>query len=349
MAAFNQYSTRPARIPDEREGVLAIWEGSLSDRPHMERKFGWFYQQAPTGTPLTMLLEWRASENAEPVPIGVATAGRRQFRHGDRRLEAGVLVDMAVRAGHRTLGPALQLQKGLLAAGLDLASFLYGFPNPKAAAVFQRAGYSRVGSIQRYVRVLRASGYLGRVLPKTAARLLAPLADTGMHALVAAPAIASRSKPLQWLPLEYMPELTADDPSSAAPLLRGVRTREFLAWRFSGEHGDRFWFVGAPDRARTLYWVVEDQGEVLQIRDCAPQLMERSCRTHWRSLFREAQTRGYHSVSFECLAPDTLREVLTMVGMTVRSERPVFWATTPERADQFKGAMWYLTSADEDE
>ena len=88
-------------------------------------------------------------------PLEWGAPGREPFWLGGQRIEAGVLVDLAVSPAHRTLFPALLLQKSLLAAGLEAREVLYAFPNQKAAAVFQRAGYRHIGLMTRYVRVLR--------------------------------------------------------------------------------------------------------------------------------------------------------------------------------------------------
>src|SRR3546814_1781739 len=40
-------------------------------------------------------------------------------------------------------------------AGAKRFDLLYGFPNPKAAAVFRRVGYAPLGALSRHARVLR--------------------------------------------------------------------------------------------------------------------------------------------------------------------------------------------------
>lgn len=349
MTASSTYATRPASLPGERDRVLAVWEGTLGERGRMIAKFSWFYENSPTGVPLALLLEWRSSPEAPPVVIGVATAGRRRFQRGNQLLAAGVLVDMAVRAEHRTLGPALQLQKGLLAEGLRNVDFLYGFPNPKAAPVFQRAGYKRLGAMRRHVRVLRASGYLSRRMPALAARMLAPFADLALRIRLEFQARAVGAPELEWKPLDALAAGDIKFPAPSDGAIAGVRTAEFLVWRFavagamSKHHIARAALPEGP-----AYWILDDQGKVLQVRDCAAVLLEPQCSPAWWALFRDAIRRGFHSVSFECLASDRQQQLLRSLGMTVRSERPVFWSGMPS-APQVDHAEFFLTSADEDE
>jgi hypothetical protein len=259
-----------------------------------------------------------------------------------------VLVDMAVRPEHRTLGPALQLQKGLLAESLRTVDFLYGFPNPKAAPVFQRAGYRPLGRMQRHVRVLRPSGYLDRRMPAAVARILAPLADIGLRIRMEFDALVARAPRLEWVPVEDLGGRIAA-PAPDGDILRGTRSAQFLAWRFSKVHATNPHFaVLAPVPGGEAHWVVEEQGKVLQVRDCSSLLLERANAGAWAALFRDAARRGYHSVSFECLAAARHLEVLKSLGMKVRSDRPVFWSGF-RATQQSVAADFFLTSADEDE
>src|SRR5690606_29681365 len=123
---------------------------NLGEDARMARKYDWFYRSCPFGEPLTLLL--RHEESGEWV--GVASAGRRPMLMGGRRVQAGVLVDLTVLPAHRSLWPALSLQMALMEAGLKRFDLLYGFPNPKAAALFRRVGYIPLCSIVRWARVL---------------------------------------------------------------------------------------------------------------------------------------------------------------------------------------------------
>ena len=130
-----QYTLREGDAAVDRDTVLGIWAGNLGRDALMPAKYDWFYRQSPHGAPLMQLLHH--GEHA----IGTCAAGMREFMLGDRCIRGGVLVDLAVLPEHRSLGPAMLLQQGLVAAAdrrqIDL---LYGFPNPKAAPVFKRMG-----------------------------------------------------------------------------------------------------------------------------------------------------------------------------------------------------------------
>jgi hypothetical protein len=343
------YIVRRAVLPRDGQCLIGLWRGNLGDPKRMERKFDWFYEHSPTGEPLALLLMHIDPAPASvPEPVGVAAAGRRPFRCGDEPLEAGVLVDMTVSPRHRTLFPALMLQKALRETALAELAFLYGFPNPKAAPVFQRAGYRKLGTSARYVRVLRAAEYLRERIPAWAAVLVGPAWDWLAR-------LRFRSKRRADLRVEWRGVRAAaggSDLSAVAgrPLVRGVRTPEMLLWRFAAADGRAFECVAAceGDDERG-YWIVEGVDGVLQVRDCAPALLAGAGAVPaWNAFFAEARKRRFRSVSFECLAPPEFQAVLERLGMVRRSERPVFGVL---RTDQtaVEGAAWYLTAADEDE
>jgi hypothetical protein len=338
MAAAFPYAVREGRPTEDKSAVLDLWRGNLGDASRLLWKYDWFYEQSPLGPPLTLLLEWRAPDVESLRPVGVATAGRRRFFKGEETLEAGVLVDLAVLPEHRTLGPALVLQKALRNEGLTRAALLYGFPNAKAAPVFQRAGYRKIGMMRRYVKVLRPSAYLRRRLPALLAAPLGVLADALTRVRLELAALPGPT--LRWTGVDVPVPYGSSDRGST--LLRGERTAAFVAWRFAAE--------AQPGRVQRVAfandtgWIVEQQADLLIIRDCSPSLLQPAFATAWQVLFRDCARRGATRVDFECLAPESLQRRLAELGWSARSERPAFAA-----GDADADTDWFLTSADEDE
>jgi hypothetical protein len=311
----------------------------------MEDKRAWFYERAPTGQPLTMLLQYADSTGERPV--GVATAGRRPLRCGGAPMSAGLLVDMAVSPEHRTLFPALLLQKSLCQTGLADHECLYGFPNVKAAPVFQRVGYQKLGTMTRYVRVVRTAPYLQERMPAWAAAPLGALWDLLARMRFGAGGSGSR---LEWCGASNAQPAADLESVGGRPLVRGARSAEILRWRFAARGGHEFDYVTAYDGEELLgYWIVEgDSRGALHVLDCSPRLLDGARATRaWGFLFAEARRRGFRSVSFSCLAPPELTRSLERAGMAVRGERPVFAALRPQHPAA--AAAWYLTAADEDE
>jgi hypothetical protein len=346
----NRYLVERAVFPRDKDRAISLWRGNLGDANRVEGKFEWFYERSPTGEPLALLLYF-ADTAGERESVGIAAAGMRSFLLGDQPVEAGVLVDMTVCPRHRTLFPALTLQKGMLQAGLAVRPLLYGFPNYKAAPVFQRVGYRKLGAMTRFVRVLRAADYLAGRVPKWLAAAVGPVID--VLAAVRFSGWRRGGVRLQWRTTGDAAAFGDIERTAGKPLLRGVRTVEFLQWRFTADRGRLFSLVNVHERdadASLGYWIVHAADGVLVIHDCAAGLLASPfARSAWNALFAEARQRGFRSVSFECLAPAEFVAVLRQVGMLPRTERPVFAALREGSAFSMSADSTYLTAADEDE
>ena len=325
MSEQSGYFVRAAQIPEERALVTGLWRGNLGESARAEAKFDWFYAGSVTGTPQTLILMHRGGENGEgsaAEAVGVGSAAPRSFWLGKQPIQAAVLVDLAVSAAHRTLYPALLLQKNLLSAGLATRSVLYAFPNLKAAAVFQRAGYRRMGLMSRFVRVLRSRTYLEQLLPASVAAAVAVFVDVAIRLRYAH--LGFRPE-LRWQDMRdaVLPEAPASD---SADLLHGARTVEFLRWRFADLGRHHFNFVTArrhSDGAAVGYWVVEALENSLYVRDCSIALLRRrDAVLAWTALCAEARRKGFRSLHFECLAPPALQRHLRALGMKTRGQRP---------------------------
>ena len=354
MPEKTPYSVRRATFPHDRQTLIDMWRGNLGDPDQLDSKYEWFYEISPTGQPLAMVLEFdKGSLDGGRQPVGVAAAGPRVFQVGDERYDAAVLVDLAVDKQHRTLFPALLLQKTLLAEGQRLTPLLYGFPNSKAAPVFQRAGYRKLGTIVRYVRVLRTVDYLRKKIPNWMARVVGPAWDFLSFAFVRLRYIGTRKTRIMWRDISQAAVGTVADTVSVQRLLRGFRTSEFLLWRFAPFSKRKFDFISVSSESTDRssgYFVVEADETVLHVRDCSPCLLDgRRAGRALMLLFEEARRRGFGSVSFECMAPNDFVRTLQMTGMWPRSERPVFGVLRDDFVSIANSAPWYLTAADEDE
>jgi hypothetical protein len=345
------YVARRAVFPEDGERVVSLWRGNLGDPVRMERKFDWFYSQSPTGEPLTLLLMFSdPAAPSAPEPVGVATAGRRPFRCGDDALEAGVLVDLTVSPRHRTLFPALLLQKNLRKEALEQLAFLYGFPNPKAAPVFKHAGYRELGTMTRYVRVLRSAQYLRARMPGWAAALAGSLWDRIAQLRFRSTGDDRAACELDWRGVDDASVGPDVATVGGQPLVRGARTPQILSWRFAARDGRSFECVAARVNGEQRgCWIVQKMDDVLHVADCAPALLAGAGTVSaWNALFAAARRRGFRSVSFECLAPPELIAALARVGFVPRTQRPAF-GVLGARSRAAETGAWYLTGADEDE
>lgn len=340
MAVQAAYTVHEADVERDRELVLRLWRGNLGDDARMARKYDWFYRGCPHGTPLVLLL--RHEDSGEWV--GVATAGPRRMLWEGRPVLAGVLVDLAVLPAHRTMGPALILQMALMEEGVKRFDLLYGFPNPKAAPVFKRVGYARLGELARHARVLRHGDYLRRRLPGLLAIPAGWLLDTLDRVRLS---VRARGHGVLW-------QAQADETLAAAWSAKAagdgpvaVRDLGFLRWRFdqSPLHATRYLVVRGRDGDVAAWFACEARAHGLQVLDAwSRRGAAGPSPAEVVALLRAARAEGHASVSVE-LSAAAAAGGWAEAGFVARGGRPVFGRSAGAGALPW---LW-LTAADEDE
>ena len=343
MNAPAAYTVHAADLARDRELILGLWRGNLGQDARLAAKYDWFYRQCPYGEPLTLLLRHEESG----AWVGVASAGPRRMLLDGRDAMAGVLVDLAVLPEHRSLGPALMLQMALIDAGVKRFDLLYGFPNPKATAVFKRVGYASLGTLARHARVLRHGPYVRRKLPAPLAAPAGALLD-----FVDRVRLWFRSGGLRarW-------QASADDTLAAvwssASVGAGavaVRDLEFLRWRIDASPllDARYLVVHERGGLPVAWFACETREHSLHVVDfwssqgtAGPTLAELA------ALLRAARAESHSSVSVELSAAATAGAWLAN-GFAARESRPVFGRAREAPSDAATSHAW-LTTADEDE
>jgi GNAT superfamily N-acetyltransferase len=266
-------------------------------------------------------------------------------------LDAGVLVDLAVSPEHRSLGPAMMLQSALAEIGAARFGLLYGFPNPKAAPVFKRVGYAKLGEIVRHARVLRHADYLSRRMPRALACIAGPLVDLGMRVRDAWRSRGDARFLVLWS--------DAADPrfdalwarSSTVNVALSIRDYAFAHWRFDQCPFEKtqFLLLSDPGNGNLLAWFAcQVKDNTLHVRDFWSA--EAACglaREYVDALLAEVRKLGCAAVSFEIAGATRRLEGWRMAGFSARGKRPVFgkWGDAHAKVS----IDLYLTSADEDE
>ena len=339
------YAIEPGDVGRDRERVLAIWRGNLGRDTRMQAKYDWFYASCPYGEPLLCLLRHLPDASL----VGAAAAGpRRMLWRGDE-IGAGVLVDLAVTTEHRSLGPALMLQSALAEAGSRRYDVLYGFPNPKAAAVFKRVGYAKLGEIVRHARVLRHARYVARRLP----RILAPFAGAVLDAR-AWLRDAWRARGAARLDASWTDRADARFDalwarSDHGNALVAIRDAAFAGWRFDASPlaNTRYLLLSDPaNRDLRAWFACQAEDGVLHVRDFwSADAASGIGAAFIDALLRAARREGHVAVSVEYAGADAKLAGWHAAGFIERSRRPVFGRA---RAGVEPIGL-HLTSADEDE
>lgn len=344
-----QYGAHDGDPARDRDTVLALWEGNLGRPGHMADKFDWFYLRCPYGPPLLQLLK----HNPDTAWAGVCSAGRRRMLWRGSEIRAGVLVDLAVVPQHRSLGPALILQQGLITQAKRELDLLYGFPNPKATAVFKRIGHIHLADIVRYVRVIRYADYLRRHMPALPARVLGPALDLALRVRDAVRRMRGKRIRSEWSDRAdpRMDELWQR--SAHGDGLIAVRDAERTRWRFDQAPFGRFrHLLLSEDDGRTLsaWFTTEVEGTTLHVRDYWSADAAAGIGIRYvDALLRAARKAGLAAVSVEVAsAPARLRGWAAR-RFVERGRHPVFGCWSDPAAAAGHDLDPFLTPADEDE
>lgn len=339
-----QYVVHAGDALRDRDTVQSIWRGNLGQQDRMAVKYDWFYLACPHGPPLLQLLR-----HASGDWVGTACAGRRRMRWQGRDITAGVLVDLAVLPEHRSLGPAMILQQGLIEAGTRHLDLLYGFPNPKAAAVFKRIGYNKLADMVRYARVLRHGRYLRERMPAWLALPLGVAADIAIALRDGWRRLSGTSLRSEWRDRAdpRMDALWAD--SAPEQGLVAVRDSRHARWRFdeSPLARTRYLLITASDGRLLAWFATQEDGATLHVRDFWSRDGATCNQAYVLALLAAARAAGYESVSVEIAAAAPVTASWSACGFVERSRRPVFGRWSGEQ--QHEDAEMFLTSADEDE
>lgn len=345
LPLYTPHDADPAR---HQQIVLSIWRGSLQNRlGGHDAKYQWFYLSGPDGPPLLQLIRHEPSGEW----VGACAAGRRRMLLNGQEIRGGVIVDFAVLPEHRSLGPALILQGGLIAAGARQLDVLYGFPNPQAVAAIKRGGYQQLADIVGYTRVLRHSRYLARHMPLQLANSIGVVIDLLVSAWEGVCRLVSPKVRAEWSERadERMDAIWQQSVRSDGLIM--VRDAAYARWRFDeAPHGTtRYLFVSDGRGAAPLAWFAtrSDSG-VLRVWDFWSRNGVRGVsRTCVDALLRAARATGHVAVATELAAPRASLAGWRACGFLERERRPVYgrWSGPGEGAT---GATLYLTSADKD-
>lgn len=343
-----QYSVHDGDPGRHRDVVLGLWQGNLGVPERMAAKYEWFYQQCPFGAPLLCFLH----QGAANPPIGTCSAGMRRMLWRGNEIRAGVLVDLAVVPEHRSLGPALILQQGMIDSARQRLDLLYGFPNAKAVPVFKRIGYRKLADMVRYTRVVRHAGYFRRRMPGALARVLGPVFDLAVRMRDVLRRLGSPRLDATW-------SSRADarmDPlwqrSSHGRALTAIRSAEYARWRFDAAPGEGTRYLllsGRGGKDLDAWFATHSRDGTLHVLDFWSVDAATAISSHYLdALIGAARATGHAAVSVEMATSGERLQPWLDRGFSPRENRPVMgcWSD-PENANAEPDL--HLTAADEDE
>jgi pimeloyl-ACP methyl ester carboxylesterase len=347
------YKVTQPPIESVRDTVVKLWEKNLrsTDRP---QRHEWYYLANPAGHGTTFLIS--AVNNGSGEVVGCTGVSPRLFYVNGRPLRALLSADFAVDKAHRTVKPAIMLQRAAREFGQTTGDFSYGFPNASAVGVFARIGYRRLGTVGRYAKVLRHRPYLRRAGWVSAPATVAARVLDGAAALrdyVRGPRGGAMRK-LEWLrTFDDRFDRLWEEGQSRYRIL-GNRSSEWLRWRFAPESGTRCEIAALIDpRTNQIcaYAVVAPKEEgIARIGDFFGAT-PRDVTLLMSFLARHLRRRQYRSISVYFLGTRWVSEVLESQGFVLRDADRSMVLDPGSRIDVetfLNPDNWYLTAADTD-
>jgi hypothetical protein len=225
---------RPVHLEADKEELLGLLQRNLRVQVHPQhdaRRFEWLYRGNPAG----MAWSWFAYEKATNKNVGVASVFPRAMWVGGKVMRCGLVGDFAVDASHRSMGPALMLQRATFEpVQRGELAFCYDCPpHARGMSLFHRLGMDADCQIHRYARLLRTDRQLGRYLGW--GRLAASLVGLG-NLLLALWSGRSHKVPGLDIALHegrFGEEFSAlDQQVGGRDPIRARRTAEDLNWRY---------------------------------------------------------------------------------------------------------------------
>lgn len=157
---------RPGTLECDRLSAIGLLARHLNPAYDTAR-FDWLHTQNPAGPGRF----WMAVDSETGESVGTAAAFPRLFTVEGREELGWVLGDFCVSDRHRSLGPALKLQRSCLQLAADSGTpFWYDFPSRAMMTVYQRLRIAPRGQMRRLVKLLRVEHKLAALtgLPRVA-------------------------------------------------------------------------------------------------------------------------------------------------------------------------------------
>jgi len=330
-----------------RDAVIALWRDNLGTGINLGKKFDWIYGSTAT-MPADIYLLYT---NTQDEPVGAYGLVPRQFNVNGQHINAAVLSDLVVDKKHRTLYPAMKLQKTVLEEGGQRYQLIYGFPNKNAKPIFLRLGYRVGGMLRRYAMVIDVGDKLAARLSSPAlARLIAPTANATLRLLASLRNTENiRCETVGW----NDPRIAAWQQLATSPApIAAMRTQEAMHQRFAKNPRGYFELIGLLSKDNTLlgYAVAHIIDNVMYIDDL--QVASATASAALVAIGCEASARKLKSVNIELLDTPATNLVTDKARFRGRESREMFYFASkdsPLRDALAQSEDWYITSADEDQ
>jgi hypothetical protein len=309
--------------------------------PHDSIRAKWLYSSNPAGPANVLGLRHR-----DDGWVGmVAIVPRQVWIHGVERPGA-YLCDFYVNPRHRTLLPALSLQRFANEYIARTGRVSYAIPNERSLPLFNRMGAPRVQQRHRWARPIRVRPFMLRRNQRMLS-LASPLIDGTVLAYDGLLSLLRTDIRAEWIDNIDMrfDRLWLSLPKEGFCICD--RSARYLRWRFIEEPAQQNRIIGLIHR-RSQELVAYAIGRVsqgeLSIRDAIASSSQGLSAPMLAHLLLAARSLRVDAVSVKALGTNSQYRALALTGFRGRDPESAFFRS-PMSSDD---CQWILTGADED-
>lgn len=330
--------------PHDSETVAGVyraaWAGDMAAPSSIRARLEWLYCANPAGRAEILVL--RAPDES---PVGMLALVPRRFWVGGTTQTLGMLCNFIVHRDHRTLLPALQLQRAARELARARGWGTYAIPNERSLPLIRRLGEQTVALRPRLARVIRHREYLLRHSATLGALASWPL-DTAVWAWDCTLTMFAAGLCAEW-GTAFGHEFDNLWDRVRPHACMGERSAQFLTWRFRDE----------PDRTNRVLSIVQRRtgqlvsyavgtiaADAFEIRDFLHAADQRSLRAAIGLTMRQLRDLGIAKVSFRLAADLPTTSAFRMLGFRPREAESVFI----HGVNAHRLASAQITRADED-
>ncbi len=223
-----EIAIRAASLCDDRQELIALLERNISEG---RAEFRWRHEDNPAGPGWS----WIAYDRNSGAASAMASVIPRQMYVDGKLILCGQVTEFVVDATHRSLGPAVLLQRATFEpANRGDVAFCYDCPpHDRGMSTFVRLGMHANCEVVRYALLLRSDEFFGKRLGDSVwSRSLVATANVGLK--IRTPNL----RPVPGVDVskfdgEFGEEFSHLDKLISSPgLVRACRSAELLNWRY---------------------------------------------------------------------------------------------------------------------
>lgn len=347
---MSKYIIEKADLCRQKDEILALLQRNLEGIS--DERFTWNYLKAPA-------VCWVARDSSTGELVGTCAIFLRDATVNGRPAKAGIAGDFAVDKKHRTFGPALMMQKALLASLKDeRIDFTYSIPNKLSEPLLVRLGYREIGKYHRYVKLLRAEYRENKnILPSPLKGIASGITDLALKT-ISREFRYRRSGSVEVETPEFF-DKRFDELSGAAGKkfdIVGARDSKFLHWRYkeSAYRDYRVFAITRDKGALTGYIVYYIDENVAYVADMLCDLdLKDGLNTLLSEFCLRMRKDSVGSVSIRYLGAGSVEAKLKEMNFfeDKRNKTRVYVFCPPSQAESgliFNSENWYILEGDND-